>query len=77
MHGEEVIMQACAFKGCHQVTNTPLADGWRHLSDWGPAVKDGFYRPDHAKALEGVLRVTVRKNLSRARQLKQQHDSTP
>jgi hypothetical protein len=47
-------METCAFKGCDRATNSPLADGWSHLTCWGPVVKDGYYCPEHVKALKGV-----------------------
>lgn len=45
----------CKWEGCWRTTCHPYADGWAYLSDWGPAVKEGFYCQAHADALEAVL----------------------
>jgi hypothetical protein len=45
----------CCWHDCWRHTAQPWRDGWSHLADWGPAVKDGFYCQAHADALEAVL----------------------
>jgi hypothetical protein len=45
----------CTYAGCWRTTTQPYSDGWANLSDWGPAVPDGFYCRPHADALEQVL----------------------
>jgi len=45
----------CTFKGCLETTDTPFADGWRHLTNWGKGVRGGLYCPGHAQVLEQVL----------------------
>ncbi len=45
----------CTWADCWRTTIQPYSDGWANLSDWGPAVPDGFYCKPHADALEAVL----------------------
>jgi hypothetical protein len=47
--------ERCSWKCCHAITTQWREDGWSNLSDWGPAVPDGYYCPARAAALEAVL----------------------
>ena len=45
----------CCGDGCWRTTARPYTDGWSSLSDWGYGIKDGFYCPAHADAIEKVF----------------------
>jgi hypothetical protein len=49
------MMAKCASEGCGATTETPGANGWRYLFDWGHGIETGDYCPAHADALEAVL----------------------
>jgi hypothetical protein len=48
-------IQCPFFNECHAATDQPTADGWAHLSSWGPGIPDGWYCSAHADAIEQVL----------------------
>jgi hypothetical protein len=50
----------CTFDGCHRthrwvISGVLLDDGWAYLCDRGPGVKEGYYCPAHADALDAML----------------------
>jgi hypothetical protein len=45
----------CCWNGCWRKTAQPFTDHWAHLSKWDHGIKDGFYCPAYAAAIEKVL----------------------